>query len=88
LIFKKPPFLRRKRVIIANHDAQNIYFQEKNAGKLIEIAQNYNIDSPPSLQEKLELDPSDPLYRQFAKIFETFRIAEDGEVPEAPRGKL
>ena len=31
-------------------------------------------------QEKLELDPSDPLYRQFAKIFETFRIAEDDEV--------
>ncbi len=28
----------------------------------------------------MELDPSDPLYRQFAKIFETFRIDDDEEV--------
>ena len=31
------------------------------------------------IQDKLELDMSDPMYRQFSKIFEVFKIAENEE---------
>lgn len=31
------------------------------------------------VQDKLDLDPSDPIYRQFAKIFEAFKIHEGGD---------
>ncbi len=31
------------------------------------------------IQEKLDLDMSDPMYRQFSKIFDAFKLAEDDE---------
>ena len=40
------------------------------------------------IQEALGLSELDPMYRQFARIFETFRISEPEKSDDASKGQL
>jgi hypothetical protein len=40
------------------------------------------------IQETLGLNEMDPMYRQFARIFETFRISEPEKSEDASKGQL
>ena len=44
--------------------------EAKDSGEAVEVEY---------VQDKLDMDPSDPMYRTFAKIFDAFKLKDDEE---------